>query len=171
MATLEELREQAAQARYGMPYDQLIPARKAWVTMDLKGPEEVEQAIHTTFSLERDLQLALRANIEQLEHGLKVADGGTEQTVASGRIDITAEDHNGNRVVIELKAGTADRETIGQILGYMGDLSQSKKPVRGIIVAGDFAPATISALGALPNLQLKKYSFKFSFESVGQDKK
>ena len=128
--------------------------------------EEVVEAVETTFRLERDLQDALRRNIERLENGLKIADGGQEQRVASGSIDITSQDQQGTIVVIELKAGTADREAIGQILGYMGDLSNKEKPVRGIIVARDFALAAVSALGAVTNLQLKKYSYKFSFESV-----
>lgn len=129
--------------------------------------EEAIDAIETTFGLERDLQNALRHNIEQLEHGLKITDEGKERHVPAGFIDITAEDGEGRTVVIELKAGTADRETIGQILGYMGDLQrESKKPVRGIIVAADFTVQTKSALGALPTVELKKYGFKFSFEPV-----
>jgi len=128
--------------------------------------EEVVDAVETTFGLERDLQEALRRNIEQLEGGLKIADGGREQKVASGFIDITAQDEQGKMVVIELKAGTADRETIGQILGYMGDLSKKEKPVRGIIVARDFSPAAVSVLGAVDNLQLKRYGFKFLFKAV-----
>ena len=128
--------------------------------------EEVAEAEETKLGLERDLQDALRRNIEQLESGLKIADGGKEQKVASGFIDITAQDQQGKIVVVELKAGTADRETIGQIIGYMGDLTNKEQPVRGIIVARDFALAAVSALGAVTNLQLKKYSFKFSFEAV-----
>lgn len=129
--------------------------------------EETADAIETTFGLERDLQAALRANIEQLEHGLKIVDGNKEQTVESGRIDITAQDRNGATVIIELKAGTADREAVAQILAYMGDLMRTGKPVRGILVAGDFPPRTYAAARAVPNLQLKKYGFQFSFESVG----
>lgn len=167
-------REQAAQARYRRPYDELTSAQKAWVTMDLREPKEVEQvaeAIQTTFSLERDLQAALRANIEQLERGLKITDGGKEKKVDSGFIDITAEDSNGSPVVIELKAGKADREAVGQILGYMGNLQLDlQKPVRGIIVARDFDSSAVAALGAVANLQLKKYSFVFSFESVRPEK-
>jgi len=132
--------------------------------------EQALDAIETTFGLERDLQAALRKNIGQLERGLTITDGGKEQHVAAGYIDITAEDQQGRTVVIELKAGTADRETIGQILGYMGDLQRAGKPVRGIIVAGDFTLPAVSALGALPNLQLKKYGFKFSFMSVESSK-
>jgi len=82
---------------------------------------EALDAVETTFGLERDLQAALRKNIDQLEPGLSITDGGKEKQVASGRVDITAQDKQGSTVVIELKAGTADRETVGQILGYMGD--------------------------------------------------
>jgi RecB family endonuclease NucS len=128
---------------------------------------EALDAVETTFGLERDLQAALRKHIDQLEPGLSIVDGGKEQYVASGRIDITAKDKQGSTVAIELKAGTADRETVGQIIGYMGDLQPLNTSVRGIIVAGDFSQAAISALGTLPNLQLKKYGFKFSFTSVG----
>lgn len=129
--------------------------------------EETADAIETTFGLERDLQLALRKNIEQLESGLKVADGNKEQIVDSGRIDITAEDSSGATVIIELKAGAADREAVAQILGYMGDLMNAGKNVRGILVAGDFPFGTIAAARAVPNLQLRKYRFQFSFEAVG----
>jgi len=126
----------------------------------------VDDAIAGKFGLESDLQEALRANIGQLEAEMKVIDGGKEKTVASGRIDITAEDKQGRTAVIELKAGTADHKAIGQILSYMGDLMTDGKPVRGILVAGDFTPRVLSAARAVPTLQLKKYSFKFSFESV-----
>jgi RecB family endonuclease NucS len=121
-----------------------------------------------TFGLERDLQLALRANIAQLEHGLKIIDDNKEHSVSSGRIDILAEDHSGARVVIELKAGTADRDAIGQILAYMGDvLDQAKgKNVRGILVARDFEARAISASRAVPTIKLKEYNFTFSFKDV-----
>lgn len=129
--------------------------------------EESADAIETTFGLERDLQAALRKNIEQLEQGLRIVDGDKEQSVQSGRIDITAEDQSGTTVIIELKAGTADREAVAQILTYMGDLIREGKSVRGILVAGDFMPRTIAAALAVPNLQLRKYGFQFSFEAIG----
>jgi Endonuclease NucS len=127
---------------------------------------QVEEAIKTTFGIERDLQSALRSQIAQLEPGLKITDGGKEKIVASGRIDITAEDVKGAAVVIELKAGEADRDAIGQILGYMGDMSLDNKAVRGILVAGGFAPRAIAAARVVPNLRLEKYSFNFVFTPV-----
>jgi RecB family endonuclease NucS len=149
-----------------------VSAIKAHVGMgtyavDTAEAPEVIQALETTFGLERDLQHALRANIGQLEAGLTITDGGKEQTVASGRIDILAEDAKKRAVVIELKVGKAERDAIGQILSYMGDLSETSPTVRGIVVAGDFSPSAISAARATSNIRLLKYAFKFSFEAVG----
>lgn len=127
---------------------------------------EVTDAIDTAFGLERDLQMALRRSIEQLEAGMVVIDGDREQVVASGRIDITARDRDGTIVVIELKAGVADREAIGQVLGYMGDLMEGPAPVRGILIAREFAPRAVSAARAIPNLRLIQYGFRFTFEAV-----
>jgi hypothetical protein len=128
---------------------------------------ELEEAIEAKFGIERDMQTALRSHIEQLEQGLKIIDGGKETVVESGRIDITAEDRGGSTVVIELKAGEAGRDAIGQILAYMGDLTGGKKSIRGILVAGDFSLKAVAAARIVPVLQLRKYSFKFSFEAVG----
>ena len=84
--------------------------KKGWGTSESGGvvvvimPEEIdpntakkamEKAEQIIFSLEKDLQRALRTNIEQIEKGLKVIDGGNEKITEAGRIDITAEDDNG----------------------------------------------------------------------------
>lgn len=148
-----------------------VRSHKAHVTMgtytsDTADAEEAVEAIQATMGLERDLQRALRAHIDQIEPDLRIIDGGGEMTVASGRIDIVAEDSAGTAVVIELKAGTAGVAAIGQILSYMSDLDLTKPSVRGIIVAGDFAPPAISA-ARRAGIRLLRYSFKFTFEVVG----
>lgn len=131
------------------------------------GTEEAIEATEVTFGLERDLQAALRANIGQLESGLKVIDDGKERVTEAGRIDITAKDSHGNIVVIELKAGTATPQVIAQVLAYMGAVAETDgKPARGILVAGDFHKRVVLATRAVPNLQLRRYSFQFSFEEV-----
>ena len=125
---------------------------------------DAEGADEFTFALERDLQKALRENIGQLDPQLKIVDGGSEQSVAAGRIDITAKAPDGALVVIELKAGKADLRAIGQILSYMGTVSSDpNRHVRGILVAGDFDPRAVMAARAVPNLSLKAYSFQFAF--------
>src|SRR5262245_28270957 len=128
--------------------------------------DEIADAIGTSFGLERDLQMALRGNIEQLEPGLTISDGGKEQTVPSGRIDITAQDRDGATVVIELKAGEADRDAVAQSLAYMGDLMVNEKSVRGILIAGDFTPRAVAAARAAGKIQLIRYGIKFSFAPV-----
>lgn len=128
-----------------------------------------ETGMETTFTLERDLQSALCANLEQLEKGLRASDGGREYQVPSGRIDILAKDGQGRLVVIELKAGTADRDAIGQIQSYMGDIqTDNSANVRGIVVAGDFTPRAIAAAKVAPNISLRKYIYNFHFERVGK---
>jgi hypothetical protein len=128
--------------------------------------EAVEVALNTTFGLERDLQRALRANISQLEEGLRIVDGGREHSNEAGRIDILAEDPSGTAVVIELKAGAVQPEAVAQILGYMGVVGADVPRVRGILVGGAFPQRVVYAARAVPNLALVRYTFRFSFETV-----
>lgn len=128
---------------------------------------QTEEAQKTKISLERDLQAALRENIEQIESGLIIIDGGKEKEVPSGRTDILAMDTNKKTVVIELKIGQADREVIAQALSYMGDLQTATgETVRGIIIAHDFTARTIAASKPVPSIELRKYKFNFSFEKI-----
>jgi len=115
--------------------------------------------------LERDLQAALRARIEQLEAGLVIIDNGYERSVASGLIDITAKDASGAVVVIELKAGSTGARAVSQILSYMGDVSEEEAgaPVRGIVVASDFDHRAQAAARMVPKLRLYRYEVSFSF--------
>jgi len=47
--------------------------------------------------------------------------------------------------VIELKAGPADRDAMGQILSYIGDLIEASTRVCGIVVAREFSSWAIAA--------------------------
>jgi RecB family endonuclease NucS len=69
-------------------------------------------------------------------------------------------------VVIELKAVSADREAIGQVLAYVGDMMGPAKAVRGILVAPEFSPRAIAAARAAPNIRLVRYGFRFSFQNI-----
>lgn len=128
---------------------------------------KTEEAQKTRISLERDLQAALRENIEQIEPGLIIIDGGKEKISPSGRTDILAMDANRRTVVIELKVGTASHDVFGQIQSYMGDLmTEIGGPVRGIIIARDFDSKAIAASKPVPNIELLKYSFNFTFKKI-----
>jgi hypothetical protein len=151
-----------------------VSAIRAWVGMrrELAEPagaesDEIVEAVETTFGLEQDLQDALRRNIAELEPGLTIIDGDRERRVKSGgRIDILAKDRAGGTVVIELKAGRADRDAIGQLLAYIGELLDEAASVRGILVAAEFAPRAIAAARAVPNIRLVRYGIQFSFNAI-----
>jgi hypothetical protein len=136
------------------------------------GSDEVEDAVVTTFGLERDLQGTLRDNITQLEPGLRMIDGGREHRCAAGFIDILCEDPGGALVVVELKAGVAKDAALGQTLGYMGAITREMtvegeyagRPVRGIMVAKEFSDRVRHASLAVPNLRLVSYAIHFTFE-------
>ncbi|WP_171206104.1 endonuclease NucS domain-containing protein [Ruegeria sp. HKCCA0235A] len=119
------------------------------------------------FSLERDMQTAIRQNISLLDAGFEIVDDGAERAVTSGFIDILCRGADGSLVVVELKAGKTDSKVVAQILGYMGDLvDEGEEAVRGIIVAHEFDRRTISASKAVPNLTLVRYSVSFAFEAL-----
>ena len=144
-----------------------IPGSTSEVTRSAPEIDADDPSDEAHFRLESDLQRALRANIQQLESGLTIIDGGSERRVDTGRIDITAEDSEGCLVVIELKAGRANLAAIGQLLSYMGSLSSEPDgPVRGILVASDFDSRLVAAAKAVPNVSLAAYSFQFSFRVV-----
>jgi len=125
----------------------------------------LETAAEVTFGLERDLQAALRSNIEQLEPGLQVSDGGKERLCDAGRIDITARDSAGTTVIIELKAGVARPDALTQLLAYMGVVAAEQQgPVRGMLIAEDFDQKVLFGSRAVPTIQLWRYRFKFTFE-------
>lgn len=129
--------------------------------------EEIEDATSLKFGLERDMQGALRRNIHQLDPALHIIDEGKERRVASGFIDILAEDDQGYLVVIELKSGKAPESAVTQVLSYIGSLQaeEESRPVHGILVARSFTTHTRFAARAA-GIKLVEYGFSFSFAIV-----
>lgn len=133
----------------------------------LKQEQDYDKTTGMNFGLERDLQIALRANINQLEAGLQIVDDGKERMTRAGRIDITATDSNDRVVVIELKAGRASSEAVDQIAAYMSAITDvDNQVVRGILIAANFSMRARMAARRVPNLELHRYSFQFLFQEV-----
>lgn len=125
---------------------------------------EVSEADDLTFALEADLEAALRAELNQLEQGLMLADGGRQRKVGSGFIDILAKAADGASVVIELKSGQTRPAAVAQVLGYMADIAEEDDAtVRGYLIGADHHDRVIAAAKAVPNLALRRYSYRFSF--------
>jgi hypothetical protein len=81
---------------------------------DAPGGEEIEEAVVTTFGLERDLQRTLRETIAQLKPDLKIIDEGREHRSAAGQIDILCDGGDGALMVVDLEAGVAKDAALGQ---------------------------------------------------------
>jgi hypothetical protein len=137
----------------------------------LTDDEALDEALEITFKLEEDLERFLAKDLIQLEDGLRLytqdARRGQQMNAgAAGRVDLLAVDSHGGFVVVELKAGEADRQACGQIQAYMAWISDnlaSGSPVRGILVAGDFTERCKLAAKVVPGLSLKQYSAVFKF--------
>ena len=131
----------------------------------------IEDALDTTLHLESDLEAFLLSHLDQLEPGLRLFDrnglrGQQFDAGAAGRIDLLATDKDDRLVVIELKAGEADRQACAQIQAYMawvmGSLSAGNA-VRGVLIAGTFTERCKLAAKVVPGLLLRRYSVTFSF--------
>ncbi|MEZ8025526.1 MULTISPECIES: endonuclease NucS domain-containing protein [unclassified Vibrio] len=129
---------------------------------------DVQESIDASLSLEKDLHSYLARNISDIEDGLSVVEGGIEYALDAGRIDILAKDKTDQLVVIELKAGKAKDSALGQLLGYIGCLSESSNTsnIRGILVASDFDKRVVFGAKALSNVKLVKYQVSFNLEEV-----
>lgn len=138
----------------------------------LEGPDDADED-ETALTLEYDLENSLVGNLDQLEKGLKLYREGSRTgqqfvTTGAGIIDLLVTDSSGDLVVIELKAGEADKKVCGQILAYMGWVKKNmagKRRVRGIIVANEFTEKLALASGVVPDLALKKYTIIFKFSN------
>jgi hypothetical protein len=139
------------------------------------GDVDTNAAIDASLSLERDLEKFLLQHLSELEPGLKPcresAVAGSQVGLATaGRLDVLARGADGALVVIEIKAGEATDSVCGQILRYMGwvqeHLSANDEKVRGIVVANDFSERLRLAARAMPNVTLKRYAVRFSFEDI-----
>ena len=122
--------------------------------------------------LERDMQMALRADIGLLEPGLEIIDNGAERSVESGAIPITARDPSGAIVVIDLRGASVGRRAVAQVLSFMGDIAaeEPEANVRGILVGSGFEKNARAAARMAPSLSLLTYGLTFRFSPVAESR-
>ena len=87
-----------------------------------------------------------------------------------GILDFLCTDRDGNFVVIETKRDLADRQAVGQILGYMGWVQERLCPqgqsVRGLLISGTASDSLRMAVAAVPNLDLRTYEITFDLREA-----
>ena len=88
---------------------------------------------------------------------------GVEFQTDVGPIDILATTPNGEFHIFELKLGRGSDAALGQILRYMGWVSQhlaSGKPVFGVILAAEISEKLRYAVTQVPNVRLMEYELR-----------
>jgi RecB family endonuclease NucS len=126
------------------------------------------------FTYERDLQNSLITQAENLFPGFKIYGNydGVEYNLDGKRIDLLLENKNENKLLaIELKAGSTDYKTFGQISMYLGLLSKEfpnipKENINGIIIAGEIDKTLKDACLITDKIKLMEYTMKLSLEEV-----
>lgn len=134
--------------------------------------EPSEDIYDIAFELEEQLRDFIASNIEKIPCNgmrLKLYKDGTEIQTEAGRIDILAENENGDLVVFELKRGRSPDHVIGQLTRYMGWIKENiaqTKTVHGIIVAKSISKNLHYAKAAIPNVSLLEYEVSFKLNTA-----
>lgn len=131
--------------------------------------EDVESPL--SFVLEQHLEDFLVSNWEHTDLGKKydifTIDGeqvGQQFETDTGPIDILAVSKDGKELlVVELKRGRVSDRVVGQILRYMGYVSEldESKTVKGIIIGTDDDQRFRRALSMTPSIEFYKYEVSF----------
>lgn len=132
----------------------------------------------SVFALEKHLEDFLVANWGSTELGknyrIYEVDGeqiGRQFPTDTGPIDILAISNDQTQLlVVELKRGRASDPVVGQILRYMGfiseDLAEPNQTVRGIIIALDDDKRIRRALAITPTIDFYKYEVTFKLHKI-----
>jgi hypothetical protein len=139
--------------------------------------EEIEPEESREFAYERDLQYYLASNLSLVEANLRLYQEeditGIEFPVGNRRIDLLAEDGDGNYVVIELKVSRGYDRVVGQLLRYMAWIRKYQadegQQVRGVIVAREISDDLRLACSELENVDLYEYELSVSLRKVSAE--
>jgi Holliday junction resolvase-like predicted endonuclease len=125
--------------------------------------EDIEEKVY-----EIKNEAEIKKDLKKYLHELGLEDIKQEFELPGGPIDFFAKDRNGIPVLIEVKI-TADEDSVGQLLRYIGAYKKDKKTtnVKGIIIAKEFTQRCKMAVsGANQNIELYKYEIKPSLIKI-----
>lgn len=109
---------------------------------------------------EKNLEDFMVHQLEAIEPGLRLEK--RQLSTPAGRLDLLCRDTKGNYVVVEFKRMQGTDQVVGQVLRYMGWLSETygANKVRGIVVVAKKDQALTYALMAAPNVQVKEFKVR-----------
>lgn len=96
-------------------------------------------------------------------HGAEIVQRDAQ--VSFGQIDLLCRCSRGDVVAVEVCSGVANREAIGQLLAFIGELRRQglNAHVRGILVAEGLDPAAEAALYATNDIEYYAYETRYAF--------
>jgi RecB family endonuclease NucS len=109
---------------------------------------------HVALATDGDLTKALVPTLDAL------FDGRVTQKVDLGRgpVGFEAFDSAGNLTLIRAKAGTADADTVADVLNRLGRYREYRGPqVRALLIAKDFTQGAVNAAQASHGLEMQSY--------------
>ena len=143
-------------------------------TLDLEVKDETSVVSSGLFYMEKQLEEFIIENWNESEFGksldLIYEDGllkSQQYRTDIGIIDILAKDKTtGSYVVIELKRNQTSDDTVGQVLRYMGWVTENlkEKNVRGIIVAGTYDEKLYYAQNMIQAVDVFLYEVQFKLK-------
>jgi restriction system protein len=143
-------------------------------TLDLEVKDETSVVSSGLFYMEKQLEEFIIENWNESEFGksldLIYEDGllkSQQYRTDIGIIDILAKDKvTGSYVVIELKRNQTSDDTVGQVLRYMGWVTENlkEKSVRGIIVAGTYDEKLYYAQNMIQAVDVFLYEVQFKLK-------
>ncbi len=143
-------------------------------TLDLEVKDESSVVSSGLFYMEKQLEEFIIENWNESEFGnsldLIYEDGllkSQQYRTDIGIIDILAKDKKtGSYVVIELKRNQTSDDTVGQVLRYMGWVTENlkEKNVRGIIVAGTYDEKLYYAQNMIQAVDVFLYEVQFKLK-------
>jgi hypothetical protein len=143
-------------------------------TLDLEVRDETSVVSSGLFYMEKQLEEFIIENWNESEFGktleLIYEDGllkSQQYKTDIGTIDILAKDRvTGSYVVIELKRNQTSDDTVGQILRYMGWVTENLKEanVRGIIVSGKYDEKLYYAQNMIQSVDVFLYEVQFKLK-------
>jgi hypothetical protein len=143
-------------------------------SLDLEVRDESSAVSSGLFYMEKQLEEFIIENWNESEFGktldLIYEDGllkSQQYKTDIGIIDILAKDKaTGSYVVIELKRNQSSDDTVGQVLRYMGWVTENlkEKSVRGIIVAGKYDEKLYYAQNMIQAVDVFLYEVQFKLK-------
>jgi hypothetical protein len=143
-------------------------------TLDLEVRDETSVVSSGLFYMEKQLEEFIIENWNESEFGktleLIYEDGllkSQQYKTDIGTIDILAKDRvTGSYVVIELKRNQTSDDTVGQILRYMGWVTENLKEanVRGIIVSGKYDEKLYYEQNMIQSVDVFLYEVQFKLK-------